>query len=135
MNKVTICGYLTRDVEMRFTQSGTQVARFTIAVNRALSKEKKAQAIAQNQPTTDFISCTAWGKQAELIANYHSKGSQILIAGRIQTGSYEKEGQRVYTTDVIVEEFDFLSVNKQENTQQAGNIDGFFPVDNDDIPF
>lgn len=137
MNNVNLIGRLTRDPELRYTTSGMAVVRFNLAVDRRMSKEKKQEAEAQNQPTADFISCTAWNKTAELLANYTQKGSKIAVEGRIQTGSYEKDGQRVYTTDVIVNQIEFLDAakNRQGNTQQAGNIDGFFPVDNDAIPF
>ena len=143
MNKTIIIGRLTRDVELRYAQTGTAVTMFTVAVDRKMSKEKKQQAGAQNQPTADFISCKAFGKTGELIANYFNKGQQIALEGHIQTGSYEKEGRRIYTTDVIVHAFDFLdSGNNQQNN--AGNnqafrsqndMQGFFPVDDGDLPF
>ena len=168
MNTAHLFGRLTREVDYRIAQNGTGIARFTVAIDRPLSKEKKAQAEAINQPTADFISCLSFGKQAELIANSFNKGSQISISGRIQTGSYEKDGQRVYTTEVLVSEFDFVDGNKQDNRQPQGNfnqpqgfqqqnrfqqpqgnfnqpqqpqqqkqdnIDGFFPIDNENIPF
>ena len=137
MNNVNLIGRLTRDPELRYTTSGMAVVRFNLAVDRRMSKEKRQQAEAQNQPTADFISCTAWNKTAELLANYTQKGSKISVEGRIQTGSYEKDGQRVYTTDVIVNQIEFLDAakNRQGNTQQNDNIDGFFPIDNEDIPF
>lgn len=151
MNNVNLIGRLTRDPELRYTTSGMAVVRFNLAVDRRMSKEKKQQAIAQNQPTADFISCTAWNKTAELIANYVQKGSRIAIEGRIQTGSYEKDGQRIFTTDVIVNQMDFLdSLNDRAGTQantnnnfgnnqsfgsQQDDIDGFFPIDDEDVPF
>ena len=100
MNNVNLIGRLVRDPELRYSQSGMAVLRFTVAVDRKLSKDKKEEAQRNNQPTADFISCVAFGSTAEVIANYHSKGSQIGIEGRIQTGSYDKDGQRVYTTDI-----------------------------------
>lgn len=145
MNNVSLLGRMTRDPELKYTQSGTAVVRFNIAVDRRMSKEKRQEAEASNQPTADFINCTAWRQTAELIANYFKKGKRIGITGRIQTGSYEKDGQKVYTTDVVVESIDFVeskienagSGNNQGNNQEYNveNDDNFFPIDNDDIPF
>lgn len=165
MNNVQLIGRLTGIPDLRFLQSGMQVVRFNLAVDKMLSKEKKEEAKAKNQPTADFISCVAWGKLAETIANYTQKGSKIGVTGRIQTGSYDKDGQKVYTTDVVVTSMDLLDAPQQNNQasqpqgnnyqqqqpqqpqqpqqqpQQQGNNyqqqvpDGFFPVDNADIPF
>lgn len=149
MNNVSLLGRLTRDPELKYTQSGTAVTRITVAVDRGLSKEKKQAAQANNQPTADFINCVGWGKTAELISNYFSKGNQIGIVGRIQTGSYEKNGQTVYTTDVVINSISFVesknannNVNNQSNTYSNGYDDnnyiddgGYFPIDNSDIPF
>ncbi len=177
MNCVSLIGRLVRDPELRYAQTGTAMCRFTIAVDRRMSKQKRQEAQANNQPTADFISCTAFGATAELIANYHKKGSQIGIEGRIQTGSYEREGRTVYTTDVVVNNLTFIGSNQgqnqggfnqnqggfnQNNFQSQGGFnqggfnneppvnsaygndfsnnndddeDGFFPVDNDNIPF
>lgn len=163
MNNVCLVGRLARDPELRYSTSGLAVVRFTLAVDRRMSKEKKMEAEAKNQPTADFISCTAFGGTAETIANYTSKGRRIGIEGRIQTGSYEKDGQRVYTTDVVVNSFEFLesapssgagmrqnqgfnqgfnqgpvNSNYNQGSQQSNSnddVDGFFPINNDDIPF
>lgn len=145
MNSVNLIGRLVRDPELKYTQSGLAVLRFTVAVDRKLSKDKREEAQANNQPTADFISCTAFGKTAEVIANYHSKGSQIAVEGRIQTGSYEKDGRTIYTTDVLVNSITFVgsknnnsgggSYQNSSNQQDDYSDDGFFPVDNDDIPF
>lgn len=120
MNNVNILGRLTRDPEVRYT-ANTQMAnaRFVVAVNRKLSKEKRQEAENNGYPTADFISCMAWGKTAENIANYFHKGNRIAITGHIQTGSYEKDGQRIYTTDVVVDSFDFVESNKDNNTNQG----------------
>lgn len=145
MNSVNLIGRLVREPELKYTQSGLAVLRFTVAVDRKLSKDKREEAERNNQPTADFISCTAFGKTAEVIANYHGKGSQIAVEGRIQTGSYEKDGRRIYTTDVLVNSITF--VGSKNNNSGGGNYqnsnsdaddysdEGFFPVDNDDIPF
>ena len=140
MNVVNLIGRLVRDPELRYSQSGTAVLRFTVAVDRKLSKDKKEEAQRNNQPTADFISCIAFGSTAEVIANYHSKGSQIGVEGRIQTGSYEKDGQRVYTTDVMVNAITFVgSKNNTDggNYQNSNNKqDDFYPIENnEDIPF
>lgn len=107
MNQVNLLGRLSKDVELRFTrEKGTAIANFTLAVNRKFKKDE-----------ADFISCVAIGKTAEIINRYFSKGSQIAISGNIRTGSYEvQDGTRRYTTNVVVESFDFISNNnKQEN--------------------
>lgn len=139
MNSVNLIGRLVRDPELRYSQSGTAVLRFTVAVDRKLSKDKKDEAERNNQPTADFISCTAFGKTAETISQYVGKGNQLAIEGHIQTGSYEnKEGQRVYTTDIIVDGFTFIDARNKsggDSEVQDQNYDGFFPVNNDDIPF
>ena len=104
MNSVNIFGRLVRDVELKYTQNGTAVAKFTTAVDRDNKKKLKEQ----GQPTADFISCIAWGKTAELIGKYFSKGSQIGVTGRLQTGSYTKQdGTKVYTTDVVADKITF----------------------------
>ena len=103
MNKVILQGRLTRDVELRYSQgeNATAVARNSLAVDRRFKRQGEEQ-------TADFINIVAFGKTAETLEKYTHKGSKITICGRIQTGSYtNKEGQKVYTTDVIVEEFDF----------------------------
>lgn len=149
MNNATLLGRLTRDPELKYTQSGTAVTRITVAVDKGLSKEKKQAAQASNQPTADFINCVGWGKTAELISNYFSKGNQIGIVGRIQTGSYEKNGQTIYTTDVFINSVSFVgskntnnNANNQSNNYSEGYDDnnsfddsGYFPIDNSDIPF
>lgn len=132
MNSVNLIGRLVRDPELRYSQSGTAVLRFTVAIDRKLSKDKKEEAQRYNQPTADFISCVAFGNTAEVIANYHSKGSQIGIEGRIQTGSYDKEdGTKVYTADVLIGSITFIG---SKNSKPAENAD-FYPVNNEDIPF
>lgn len=115
-NCVFILGRLTRDAELRYA-SNTEMAilRFNVAVDRRLSKEKRQEAENNNQPTADFINCIAFGKTAEVIGQYFGKGNKIAITGHIQTGSYEKDGQRIYTTDVVVDSFDFVESNSSSN--------------------
>ena len=142
MNSVSLMGRLTRDPEVRYT-GNTQMAnaRFVVALNRKLSKEKRQEAENNGYPTADFISCVAWGKTAENIANYFKKGNRIAITGHIQTGSYEnQQGQRVYTTDVVVDSFDFVESNKdnnsnQENTAQDYGFNQATPTSNNELPF
>lgn len=118
MNKVELVGRLTRDVEIRTTESGTVTARFSIAVSRRF---KNAEGVYE----ADFINCVAFGKTAEFIGKYFSKGSMIGVTGRIQTGNYtNKDGQKVYTTDVVVEECEFA-----ESKNAAGENSGFTPSD------
>lgn len=139
MNQVGLVGRLTRDPELRYTQGGTAHCRFTLAVDRGLSKEKREEAKEKGLPTADFISCQAWGKTAELIANYLGKGRQVGLEGYIRTGSYtNKDGQRVYTTDVNVYKIHFISDGAkrgQENQVENSYEGSFYPVDNDDVPF
>ena len=102
MNTVQLVGRLNRDVELRFTSSGTAVGSFTIAVNRNFTNQ-------QGEREADFISCVIWRKAAENLANFTRKGSLIAIDGRLQTRSYDnQQGQRVYVTEVVVNNFDLL---------------------------
>lgn len=139
MNKAILIGRLTKDIELRYTNSQMAIGRFTLAINRKMTREKRQEAERNDQPTADFIGCIAFGKTAETISQYVGKGNQLAIEGHIQTGSYEnKEGQRIYTTDVIVDGFTFIdSKNKSggDSEVQDESDEGFFPVDNDDIPF
>lgn len=100
MNKVILMGRLTRDPDVRYSNGGATVARFSLAVDRKFKREDEEQ-------TADFINCVAFGKTAEFIERYFFKGTKMVLEGRIQTGSYEKEGQRVYTTDIVVEQVEF----------------------------
>lgn len=151
MNKVILMGRLTRDPEMRYSQSqnGEQmaIARYTLAVDRRFAKKDG------NEQTADFISCVAFGKQGEFADKYLKQGTKIAITGRIQTGSFtNKDGQKVYTTDVVVEEQEFAesknssSGNSGENTSPANNApagqsapnDGFIDIPTgieNDLPF
>lgn len=147
MNRVTLIGRLTADIELRRSQSGSAWASFTLAVNRM----KKVQ----GQPEVDFIRCKVFGKTAENLAQYQRKGSLIAAAGSIATGSFQnQQGQRVYTTDVMVQEITFLEPKKSSeppygdqpnnysyspnpSAQSAGNgyYDGEYGYNADDMPF
>ena len=120
MNNVSLMGRLTKDPEVRYS-ANTQFAnaRFSVAVDRRLSKEKRTEAENSNQPTADFINCVAFGRTAEVIGQYFQKGNKIAITGHIQTGSYEnQQGQRIYTTDVIVDQFDFVESANSSSTNK-----------------
>ena len=147
MNVVTLMGRLSKDPELRYTPQGMASTRITVAVDRGYNQQKRQEAEAQNQPTADFINCVAFGKTAELIANYFNKGQRIGVVGKIQTGSYNKQdGTRVYTTDVLVTSVEFIetrNTNNQGNSNQNNNYARpqnqeeatFFYGNNDDIPF
>ncbi|WP_130806494.1 single-stranded DNA-binding protein [Senegalia massiliensis] len=143
MNKVVIIGRLTKDPELRFLPgNGTAVSQFNLAVDKNLSKDKKQEFEQAGKPTADFIRIVVWGKQAENCANYLAKGRLVAVEGRIETRSYENsEGNRVYITEVVAERVQFLEFgNKNKNNSNSsnngyGNMDGFQPVDDEDIPF
>jgi single-strand DNA-binding protein len=138
MNNVVLIGRLARDPELRFIPStGMPVTKFSLAVNREMSKEKQEEAKAKGQPTADFINITVFGKIAENAANYLSKGRQCAIHGRINTGSYTTQsGEKRYTTDVIADRVEFIGYNGQAKPTDIDDIpDIFTPVDDEDIPF
>ena len=112
MNKVQLVGRLTRDPEIRYSQgeNATATARFSVAVNRRFKN-------SEGNYDADFINCVAFGKSAEFVEKYFKKGMAIGLTGRIQTGSYtNKDGQKVYTTDVVVEETEFVESKGASNT-------------------
>ena len=117
MNKVILMGRLTRDPEVRYSQgeNAMAVARYSLAVDRRTNRNNDGQ-------TADFINCVAFGRAGEFAEKYFHKGTKIAVTGRIQTGSYtNKDGVKVYTTDVVVEEQEFA-----ESKNSAGNGDGGF---------
>ena len=139
MNKVILMGRLTRDPEVRYSQgeSATAVARFTLAVDRRFRRE---------EASADFIGCVAFGKNAEFIEKYFRQGTKALITGRIQTGSYtNRDGNKVYTTDVVVEDQEFAESKK--NASEGGmpgaapaltSTDGFMNIPDgidEELPF
>ena len=131
-------GRLTKDPELKYLPGGnnTAIANFTLAVDRNLSKEKKQELESRNQPTADFIQIVVWGKQAENCSQYLSKGSQVAVQGRIETGSYEaKDGTRRYTTEVVAERVQFLDTKQKQNNQDDFEQQGFYQIDNERIPF
>ena len=113
MNKVILMGRLTRDPEVRYSQgdNATAIARFTLAVDRRIKRD--------NEASVDYINCVSFGRSAEFAEKYFHKSTKIVIAGRIQTGSYtNKDGVRVYTTEVVIEEQEFA---ESKNSSSAGN--------------
>lgn len=133
INNVVIEGRLTKDPEIRAMENGTSVAKFSLAVDRDIPSkdgEKKA----------DFINCVAFGKTAEFIDKWFNKGKGIAVVGRIQTGSYtNKDGAKVYTTEVVADRVIFPVGGKQEKREEADEQiripEGFEHIDEDDIPF
>lgn len=145
MNSVQLVGRFTRDPDIRYTDGGLSVARFTLAVDRAYKKDNE-------QNNTDFISCVAFGKSAEFIEKYFYKGNRIGLNGRIQTGNYtNKDGVKVYTTDVVAEHVEFVESKASSNASTGGNpgqengslpdatgSDGFMSIPDDideELPF
>jgi single-strand DNA-binding protein len=142
INRVVLTGRLTRDVDLRYTQGGDAVAAFNLAVDRRFTNK-------QGEREADFVSCVIWRKPAENFANFFHKGSLVGIDGRIQTRNYEnKQGQRVYVTEVIVDNFSFLEPKSstgngsyQDNRPQNNTSDPFAndgkPIDiqDSDLPF
>lgn len=150
INSVVLVGRMTKDPELKYTQSGVAVCRFTLAVNRPFSNQ-------QGQREADFVNCVTWRKQAENTANYLRKGSLAGVEGRIQTSNFEgKDGNRVFMTEIVADSIQFLEPrsarsNSQENNYQSSqpeqkqsynhqsdpfNNDGApLEVSDDDLPF
>ena len=119
MNKVILMGRLTRDPVVRYStgESSSAIARYTLAVDRRFSRRDGGD----NQQTADFISCVAFGKSAEFAEKYLHQGTKLCVTGRIQTGSYtNKDGQKVYTTDIVVEDQEFAESKAASQTAGAG---------------
>lgn len=151
MNNVVLIGRLTRDPELRYIPSGTAVTRFSLAVDKMVSREKKQEMESKGQATADFVNIVVWGKTAESCANYLAKGRLVGVQGRIQSGNYEKDGRTIYTTDVVANQVEFLEWGdtdnsrsqvsqdgyKKDDSSDFGGVEGFHPTDNndDDIPF
>lgn len=144
MNKVILMGRITRDAEIRYTQGekSTAIARFSLAVDRRFKRDNDEQ-------NTDFISCMAFGKIAEFLEKFGRKGTKFVVEGRIQTGSYNnKDGQKVYTTDVVVENIEFAesknssgsggSTNQPAPAPSSSAGDGFMNIPDgidEELPF
>lgn len=119
MNKVILIGRLAADPTIRYTQSGTAVANFTLAVNRKFAKD--------GEQSADFVMCVAWNKTAEFIVNYFKKGQEMALEGRLQVRSYETdEGQKRWVTEVIVEQVEFVgSKNSNNSNEREQGSDSF----------
>lgn len=141
INNVSLTGRLTKDIDLRYTQSGVAVASFTLAVNRNYKDQDGNQ-------QTDFIQCQIWRKSAENLANFTHKGSLVGIEGRIQTRNYDnQQGQKVYVTEVIVTNFSLLEPRNtgngqgqsngqyQQQTQNQGWEQSDVQLDDNDLPF
>jgi len=134
MNKVILIGRLTKDPELNHAAgSGTAICKFSLAVTRPFKKDE-----------TDFINCIAFGKTGETIAQYLTKGRQLAVTGNIRTGSYDaKDGTKRYTTDIVVESFEFIGNGQtqqnngygNQNQDKGGFDDDMTPMDDGDTPF
>lgn len=146
MNRVILMGRLTRDPEVRYSQGerSMAIARYTLAVERRGRKKQEGN----SEQTADFINCVAFDRAGEFAEKYFRRGQRVLVAGRIQTGSYtNKDGQKVYTTDVVIEEQEFADSRNSNNGNQqpqnqgfssAGSGDGFMNIPDgvdDGVPF
>lgn len=140
MNKIILCGRLTKDPEVRYSQgaNATAVARLSLAVNRKWKRE--------GEPEADFFNCTAFGKQAEFVEKYLKKGSKVLVSGRVQNDNYtNKDGQKVYAVNIMIEEIEFAeskNAGQQDTSQRqqdrpAYTNDGFMsiPDGEEELPF
>lgn len=140
MNKILLTGRIVKDIELKQTKNNIEYTRFTLAVTRDFKN-------AQGEYECDFINCIAYKNTANTLANYILKGDKIGIEGRLTTGSYEKDGKKIYTTEVTVEKLEFLQQrqkqNSAENTSEEeskeNSIDSIYmddlEIDGDDLPF
>ena len=130
MNHITLIGRLTKDPELKYSQSGKAFCRFSLAVAKEFNRNE-----------TDFFDCVAWNKTAEIIAEYMRKGKKIAIQGRLETGSYEKEGRNIKTYSIIVDKFEFVDSAGGQGQQQSSSYSSqgtqsketFADNDNDEI--
>lgn len=138
-SKAIITGNLTRDPELRTTPSGSQVCSFSVAVNRSFKDSS-----GESKEDVSFIDCSAWGKAGEIIAQYASKGSGILVSGRLDQRSWEKDGQKHSRVEIVVEDFNFLSAGSGSNGGGSASADAKDeapedisdePIDLSEIPF
>lgn len=144
MNSVVLIGRSANDPKLRFVPgSGMAVANVTMAIDKGLSREKKQEFEAQGKPTADFIRIVVWGKQAENLSQYVSKGKLFAVHGSIQTSSYKtNSGETRYTTEVLANRVEFLEWGERSNQSSddysfsAGNFEDFQTIeDDDDVPF
>lgn len=138
MNKVILVGRLTKDPELRSTASGVSVCSFTVACDRRFVKQGEER-------KADFIDCIAWRQAAESISKYFAKGHRIALEGSIQTRSWtDNDGKNRYATEVVVDQWEFaqsksenatVTANDENSASSAGDIDGFIPIEDEDLPF
>ena len=127
MNKVTLIGRLTADPILKYTPgAGTAVTTLTLAIDRRTGKDS-------DKKEADFIPVVIWGKQAEATAQYVSKGKLLAVSGRIQTRNYDKDGHKVYVTEVVAEDVQFIEWTKNSNS--SSGYSDMEPVDDSEIPF
>ena len=126
MNQVTLLGILTRDPELKYTQSGKAFTKFSIAVTREFNRDE-----------ADFINCIAWDKRAETICKYLRKGRRIALQGRLNVRQYEKDGETKWITEVIVDKFEFVDSSNNDNKEKENSKDNEEPefIDDDSFPF
>ena len=134
LNKVVLCGKLTADVELKQTTNGKKFTSFNLAVNRRPYLDNNGHKVVE----PDFINCSAWSKTAEIIATYFKKGSSLCITGSIQTRSWEKDGQKHFATEVLVDEAMFVD-SKSDKKQEAAYVpEAYRPemeeVQDDELP-
>lgn len=129
LNQVTLVGRLTKDIELKYTNNGTAVTRFTLAVNRNYKNK-------QGEYDADFIVCQAWSKTAEFLSNHGSKGGRLGVVGRIQTRNYEDQnGNRVYVTEVVTDQVDMIDWADDKKTNENKADSRHNPQPNTDDPF
>lgn len=151
INNVVLVGRLTKDVEVKKTQSGLSVASFTVACDRRLSQEQRNN----NEQSADFISCVAWRGSADFLGQYSHKGDTVGIEGRIQTRNYDRDGQKVYVTEIVANSVSILHSTQPRQAQaqtqpqqQAQNtaatqandpmedyLNGYSDINSDELPF
>lgn len=146
MNNVILIGRLVRDPNIRFLESASRtVGDFTLAVDKKLSRDKKAEMEATGKPTADFIRIVVWGKLAETCGNYLKQGSKVAVEGSISTSKYTKDGETRYSTDIVARSVEFLervdsnygSSSSAVAKKMEHDLDEHFPEidDTDDVPF
>ena len=128
MNKWIGCGRITKDIEIRYTQSGKAVAGFSLAINEGYGEKKR----------TEYVDCVAWEKLAENLAQYQSKGSLVLVMGRLQKRSYDaQDGSKRYVTEVVAQDIEFMGSKPQGAAQEPSGANSFGSevIDDQEIPF
>lgn len=125
MNKVILIGRVGKEISIRSSATGLEYVTFSLAVNDGYGDKKK----------TNWINCKAFGKTAENLNKYVNKGQQIAIEGKISTGSYEKDGKPIYTTDIIINSFYFADSKKDDKQEEVEKAGTYIDVSDDDLPF